>query len=135
MAGDYITFAGDTNKYLVVTGDADVSGGGTVVLAAPGLRVAIPASTTAITVVEPSGGGATTRAVGFSPNALVLVTRAPALPVEGDAAMDSMMITDPRSGLTFEVRLYAGYRKIRAEVGMAWGYKATKRAHIAGLIY
>jgi hypothetical protein len=35
LAGDVITFAGDTNKYVVLTGDADVSNGGTVVLAAP----------------------------------------------------------------------------------------------------
>jgi hypothetical protein len=31
-------FAGDTNKYVVVTGVADASGGGTITLAAPGLR-------------------------------------------------------------------------------------------------
>lgn len=129
LAGDYITFAGDSNKYLVVTGDADVSGGGTIVLAKPGLRVAIAASNTVITTV-----GTSVRNIGFSSNALHLVTRAPAIPVEGDAAMDAMMITDPRSGLTFEIRLYAGYRKIRAEVGIAWGYEATKPEHIAALL-
>lgn len=136
LAGDYVTFAGDTNKYLVVTGDADVSGGGTIVLSAPGLRVAIPASTTAITVVKPGGAPlSTTRAVAFSPNALVLVTRAPALPIGGDLAVDSEMITDPRSGLNFEIRVYKGYHKMKAEVGLAWGFKATKREHLAGLIY
>jgi hypothetical protein len=36
VAGDVITFAGDTNKY-VVAGDTDVSNGGTFVIAAPGL--------------------------------------------------------------------------------------------------
>jgi hypothetical protein len=49
--GDYVTFAGDTNKYKVATGDADVSGGGTIVLASPGLLKAIPTSATAITVL------------------------------------------------------------------------------------
>lgn len=129
LAGDYVTFAGDANKYLVITGDSDVSNGGSIVISAPGLRQAIPASATAITVV-----GSSARNIAFSSNALVLVTRAPALPQEGDAAIDSMMITDARSGLTFEIRLYAGYRKIRAEVGMAWGYEATKREHIAALL-
>jgi hypothetical protein len=61
LAGDYVTFAGDTNKYKVATGDADVSGGGTIVLASPGLLKAIPASATAITVIgwaQVSGLGA-----------------------------------------------------------------------------
>lgn len=49
LAGDVITFAGDTNQYVVVSGDADVSNGGTITLAAPGLRKAIAASATAIT--------------------------------------------------------------------------------------
>ena len=35
LAGDVITFAGDTNQYNVVSGDADVSNGGTITLAAP----------------------------------------------------------------------------------------------------
>jgi len=129
LANDLITFAGDTNIYQVVTGDADVSGGGTVVLAAPGLRKALAASTVAITVV-----GSATRNIAFSKDALHLVARAPALPQEGDNAMDSMMITDPRSGLTYEVRMYGGYRKIRYEVGLAWGVKAVKTNHIATLL-
>lgn len=129
IAGDYVTFAGDTNKYLVMTGDADVSNGGSIVLAAPGLRVAIPASNTVITTVARS-----VRNIGFSRNALHLVARAPALPVEGDSAIDRMLLTDPRSGLTFEVALYAGYRKIRAEVTLAWGVKAVKPEHIVALL-
>ncbi len=129
VAGDVITFAGDTNKYVVVTGDADVSGGGTVVIQAPGLRQAIPASTTAITVLNSYSAN-----VAFCRSAIHLVARAPALPQEGDSAIDSMMLTDPRSGMTFEVRLYAGYRKIRAEVAAAWGWKVVKPAHTALLL-
>jgi hypothetical protein len=129
LAGDVITFAGDTNKYVVKTGDTDVSNGGTIVLQAPGLRKALAASAVAITVVAIS-----TRNVGFSRNALHLVARAPALPAEGDIAIDRTWITDPRSGLVFEVALYAGYRKIRAEVAIAWGVKAVKKEHIAILL-
>jgi len=50
LAGDIITFAGDSNKYVVASGDADVSTGGTITLAEPGLRVAMSAATKAITV-------------------------------------------------------------------------------------
>jgi hypothetical protein len=129
VAGDVITFAGDANKYVVASGDADVSNGGTITLAAPGLRKAIAASATAITV------GATYDAnVAFSSDALHLVTRAPALPAQGDNALDRMMLVDPRSGLAFEISIYAGYRKVRGEVALAWGQKANKPEHIALLL-
>ena len=49
LAGDVITFAGDTQPYVVVTGDADVSDAGTVVFE-PGLKVAIATAAVAITV-------------------------------------------------------------------------------------
>lgn len=127
-AGSVITFAGDTNKYLVVTGDTDTSNGGSITIAAPGLRVALPTSAVAITMVA---SGAMN--IAFAGNALHLVARAPAIPQEGDAALDRRLITDPRSGLTFEVAIYAGYRKIRLEVVLAWGVKAIKREHIVGL--
>lgn len=129
LAGDTITFANDANKYVVATGDASVAGGGTIVLQAPGLRQALPASAVAITTIATSA-----RNVGFQQSALHLVARAPALPQEGDMAIDSMMLTDPRSGLTFEVRVYPGYRKVRFEVGLAWGVKAVKPNHIAVLL-
>lgn len=50
--GDAISFTGDSNIYRVVanSGASNVSDGGTVTLAAPGLLQAIPASATAITV-------------------------------------------------------------------------------------
>jgi len=126
LAGDVVTFAGDANKYVVASGDADVSGGGTITLSAPGLRVAMSAATKAITVLA-----ASTRNMAFSENALVLASRAPALPAEGDQATDRMLITDPRSGLTMEFALYLGYRKVRYEVSLAWGVKNIKPEHTA----
>lgn len=129
LAGDIVSFAGDTNKYLVVSGDADVSNGGTITLAKPGLRVAMSAAAKNITVIAQA-----TRNIAFPRSALHLVARAPALPEGGDNAVDRMMITDPRSGMAFEVSLYAGYRKMRAEVGCAWGVRGVKPEHIAVLL-
>lgn len=129
IAGDIITFAGDTNKYVIATGDTDVSNGGTIVLQEPGLRQAIPASATAITTI-----GATTRNMAFSRSAIALVTRAPAMPTEGDAADDVLEIQDPVSGLSFQVAMYRQYRQVRFEVGLAWGVKMIAPRHAALLI-
>lgn len=126
VAGDVITFAGDSNQYVVTSGDADVSNGGTITIAAPGLLVAMSAATKAITVVA-----AAARNMVFNRSALVLATRLPALPDGGDMAVDSAIITDPRSGLSFELRQYNQYRQIQWEIALAWGVKNVKPAHTA----
>lgn len=130
LVNDVVMFAGDPNKYHVVAGDADVSNGGTITLAEPGLRQAIPTSATLITV----GNNYTVGGTAFSQDALHVAMRPPARPVEGDAAIDVKLLTDPRSGVTFELSIYPGYRKVRGEVALAWGVKASKREHIAGLL-
>lgn len=125
LAGDVITFNGDTNKYVVATG---ISAPGTITIAGPGIRkAATSGKAVAITA-------AFTPNLAFDRQAIQLVTRAPALPGEGDSALDSMMITDDRSGLTFEVRMYGGYRKIRYELALAWGVKVIKPEHTAILL-
>ena len=129
VAGDVVTFAGDTNQYVVVSGDADVSGGGTITIAAPGLRVAMSAATKAITVVANA-----TRNLYYSRNALVLAARLPAMPEGGDDADDVMNVTDPVSGLTFQVALYRQYRRIKYEIGLAWGVKCVKPEHLGILL-
>lgn len=129
VAGDVITFASDTNQYVVVSGDADISDGGTITIAAPGLRKAIAASETAITIVA-----AAARSMAFSRSAIVLATRLPERPQEGDNALDVMTITDDRSGLSFEVAIYGGYRKVRYEIALAWGVKVIKPEHTALLL-
>lgn len=129
IAGDVITFAGDTNQYVVASGDTNVADGGTITLAEPGLRVALAASAIAITVVA-----AATRNMAFARSALVLAARLPALPDGGDMAHDRTVITDPRSGLSFELAMYKQYRQIQWEVSLAWGQKNAKPEHTALLL-
>ena len=143
LAGDVITFAGDANKYVVVTGDADVSGGGTIVIQEPGLRVAIGASTTAITVERytapsPDVNLWSPAGVAFYRNAIQLVTRQPEMapdsaPGKGPL-IDVMTLTDARSNITFEVSVWGGYRKTRYEVALAWGVGVTQPRHTALLL-
>jgi|TARA_R110000803_G_scaffold42977_2_gene92013 hypothetical protein len=131
-AGDVITFAGDTNQYVVtsaVFAGANPAAGDTITLAANGLRVAMSAATKAITKVAASD-----RNMAFNRSALVLAARAPARPEEGDQAEDVIVITDPRSGLSMEFAMYKGYRKVRYEVALAWGVKNIKPEHTALLL-
>lgn len=129
VAGQFITFAGDTNKYVVAE-DATIGASttGDVVIAKPGLLVATSGSE-AVT-----GSGAFSANVAFDRDAIQLVTRAPAMPEEGDARLDSTIIQDPMSGLAFEVVVWGGYRKIRYEVGLAWGQKGIKPEHTVNLL-
>jgi hypothetical protein len=124
VAGDVVTFAGDTNKYVVVSALAS----GSFKIAAPGLQQTL-ADGVAITV-----GGSYTANMAFDREAIQLVTRVPAVPMEGDLAIDSMMLTDPISGLSFEVRVYPGYGKVRYEIRLAWGVKVIKPEHTSILL-
>lgn len=122
LAGDVVSFAADTaNKYVVNTG---VAAPGTIVLGKPGALVTI-ATANAMTI-----GNNYTANLAFARTAIVLACRAPALPVGGDSADDSMMITDPVSGLSFEVRVYRQYRQVKFEICMAWGVAGVKSEHI-----
>lgn len=125
-AGDVITFAGDTNKYVVGTGTTEVEAD--IVLNDPGLRA------TLATATEATIGGNHTANMFFSQNAMLLAARVPAMPLGGDDADDVMNITDPVSGLTFQVAMYRQYRRIKYEVGLAWGVKCVKEAHCGILL-
>ncbi|PRP68707.1 P22 coat - protein 5 family protein [Chromobacterium amazonense] len=128
LAGDIVSFAGDNSKYVAATAlTLGASASGTLTLTAPGLRSTL--SSAAVSVV-----GAATRNIGFSRSAIILATRAPALPEEGDMADDRMLITDPRSGITFEVAMYKQYRRVRYEVSIAYGWANIKPAHTALLL-
>lgn len=128
-AGNVVQFAGDDEMY-VVAADVTIGAGttGTITIQEPGLRQATAGAEDVSTV------SAFAANVAFHRSAIQLVTRAPALPQEGDMAIDTMMIQDPRSGLAFEVRVYPGYRKVRYEIGMAWGVKVVAPRHSALLL-
>lgn len=131
-AGDIITFANDTNKYVVASvsfAGANPASGDSITLAAPGLQVAQAAATRAITVIATSQ-----RNLAFTRNSILLGTRLPALPAEGDLATDRTTITDPRSGLAFELACYPGFRMVTYHVSLAWGVKVMKPEHLALLL-
>jgi len=125
LAGDVVTFAGDSNKYIVTTG---VAAPGTITIAEPGLRVAL-ADNTAMTV-----GATAVQNMAFDKGAIWLATRTPAMPEGGDSAADVTTVTDPQTGLSFMVAMYKQYKQVTYEVGLAWGVKLAKSAHSAVLL-
>ena len=123
VAGQVVTFDGDDNQYVVAAATST-----TITLAAPGLRQDL-ADNTEITVV-----GSFTANMAFDRNAFLLASRTPAMPEGGDTADDVMNVTDPVSGITFQIALYRQYRQVRYEVGLAWGVASIKPAHAVMLL-
>lgn len=132
VAGDVITLANDTNKYVVVSTNqagANPGTGETITIAAPGIRMAQGAAERAITMIATGP-----RNVAFSRNAILLATRLPAVPTEGDLASDRMTVTDPNSGITLEFAVYPGFRMNVYHVSVAWGVTVIKPEHCAVLL-
>ncbi len=124
LAGDVVTFTGDTDKYVVGTALSV----GSLALNKPGLRKAL-ADDVAMALANSYRAN-----LAFHRNAIVLATRAPALPEGGDVAVDTFMLTDPVTGLTFEIALYKQFLQNVIHVRLAWGWKAIKPEHIALLL-
>lgn len=128
LEGDTVTFAGDTNKYVVSKGGG-IAAPGSITINSPGLRQALPASAQALTV-----GNTAAQNIMLQRPYLQLATRAPAMPEGGDIASDVIEITDPVSGLAFQVARYPQYRQVKFEVGLAWGVRGIKGDGIATLL-
>jgi hypothetical protein len=131
LAGDAITFAADTvNTYIANVG---VAAPGTITFGGapgPGALKTI-ATANALTI-----GAAYTPNMAFHRSAIQLITRLPAMPVDPsgkamDMADDSVIVTDPISGISFEFAVYKQYHQISYAVRLAWGVAATKGNFIA----
>jgi hypothetical protein len=122
LAGDSITFAGDANNTYVVT--VGIAAPGSITIAAPGIQAVVPA-TNAVTV-----GNNFVPNMFFHQDALLLAARAPAYPVDGDMADDRTTITDPMTGMTFEIAVYKQYKQIKYEIGLAWGVAAPNPKYL-----
>ena len=127
IPGDVASIAGDPNKYVVKTGNAG-GNDSSLILARPGLRLAAD-NNDAITFQS-----SYTANMAFSRDAIQLAARVPAVPSGGDQADDRTIITDPVSGLSFEVSVYRQYRQVTYEVAICWGVKTIKEEHIALLL-
>lgn len=131
LSGDVINIASENNgiNYVVKTGDADVSDGGTIVLNQPGLVLPITTSARAITVGNNYAANA-----AFHSTAIELVMRPPAMPEEGDAAADRMTIYDEVSQLVFDIAVYKGYGMVMYDITCFYEVKVWKPEFVATLL-
>lgn len=121
LAGDIISHARDTRKYVVAVdgGDADVSGGGTFTINPPGVMQSITAATSALTIAASYSAN-----LAFPRSSILFATRLPATPARGDLAADKITVTDPRTGIAFEIAWYPGLDMGLYRVRACWGVVA-----------
>lgn len=129
-AGDLVTIgaSGDANKY-VVTADVAAVSGATLTIAAPGLLVAQGAAEHAVAVVA-----AAAKNVAFTNSSILLATRLPVTPAGGDQATMREVVTDPRTGISFELVCWPGMDMNTFHVRASWGVKVIKPEHVAVLL-
>lgn len=125
LAGDIVTFAGDSSKYIVNVG---ATAPGAITIGRPGLRSAL-ADNAAMTI-----GGDYLPSVAFARSAFAFAARVPAMPEGGDSADDVTYVTDPETGISFGFFLYKGHGMNMLEVAVAYGGKVVMPENVALLI-
>ena len=125
LAGDVITFAGDTNKYVVTTG---IAAAGIVTIGGPGLRETL-ADGVALSITA-----ASTANIAVHQPSCELVMRPLENPMGGDAATDMMTVQDPHSGMVYQFSAYKGYKKAMLDVTVLYDAKVWKDDGVAILL-
>lgn len=123
-AGTVVTFGSATDQYIVAE---DMASGGTTLKLTEGLKANVADEAKVNIVVN-------TANVGFSRGSVILATRLPAVPAGGDSALDRTVITDPLSGISFEVALWGGQYENTITIGACWGVKDIKPAHSVAIL-
>lgn len=121
LTGDVFTIAGDSQTYTVTTGDADVSGGGTVTFQPP-LKVAITTAATAITLKATHSVN-----LAFHRDAFAFVSRPLADNTDGLGNIIQSAI-DPVSGLSLRLEVSRQHRRTRFAYDILYGLACVRPA-------
>lgn len=124
-AGDIVTFGEDTTQYVIAE---DCATGATSIKVIQELKEDV-ADNTAVTI-----GANYTASAGFARGSLVLANRLPLVPIGGDNCKDRVIITDPVSGIAFEVALWGGAYQNTMTFSTCWGWKNIKGEHSVALL-
>jgi hypothetical protein len=120
-AGDVIKFADDNNYYVVESATA------TKLTLKEGLKTAV-GDNKAITVYAYKPNAC------FARGAIVLASRVPYVPSRGDIAIDRQIITDPVTGIPYELAVWGGAYQNSVTIATAWGCKNIKPENTVALI-
>lgn len=125
VKGDLVKFGSDTKSYVVAE---DVASGGT------SLKLVTPlqsdfADNSAVTI-----GDNYLASAAFPRSAIWLATRTIPVPQGGDAGIATRTITDPKSGLSFGVTLYPGYKQNQLEISLSWGVGVIKPEFVVPIL-
>ena len=123
--GDIVKFGSDNTQYIVAE---KVETGGTILKIAGELKADV-ADNAAVAI-----GSGYVASAAFRHGSVVLATRVPALPTYGDNALDRTIITDPLSGISFEVAVWGGSYQNTITVAAVWGVKNIKGEHSVAII-
>jgi hypothetical protein len=123
LVGDVVTI--DGFKYIATSA---IAAAGTFTIASPGIQVAGVDGDTVVV------NAASQKNVFMQKAGFLLATRLPAMPQGGDSASDLMVVTDPVTGLSFQIALYKQYRQITIDVAIAWGTKVLRSDYVGCLL-
>jgi len=118
LAGDVVTFTGDTNKYVINT----ALSGGSMAIGAPGLRKAL-ADNVAMTI-----GNDFTANLAFERSAIVGIMRPPLIPT--NPTIRQMAVSDDK-GMTYLMLEIDQYGQRSWELHLAWGFKVVNGEFVA----
>lgn len=123
-ANDIIKFADDDNFYVVAE---DMASGGTSLKLKTPLKTAV-GDNKAITIqnVKPNAC--------FARGSILLASRVPYVPAGGDIAIDRQIITDPLTGIPYELAVWGGAYQNTVTIATAWGVKNIKPENTVALI-
>lgn len=125
VKGDLVKFGSSNNSYVVAE---DVVNGGTTLKLVTPLQEDVD-DNAAITI-----GANYLASVAFPRSAIWLATRTIPVPQGGDSGVASRTITDPKSGLSFGVTLYPGYKQNQLEISLAWGVGVIKPEFVVPIL-
>ena len=120
-AGDVVTFGSDTVLYVVKSATA------TKLTLENALKADVADNAT-ITVKDYKPNAC------FSRGSIVLANRVPYVPARGDIAIDRQIITDPLTGIPYELAVWGGAYQNSVTIATAWGVKNIKAENTVALI-
>lgn len=121
-AGDIITWAGDSNKYVIGVPIASAADDMDIVLNRPGLRASLNDG------IVGTLGSSYTPSLAFERSAVVGIMRPPLMPA--NPSIKTMLVSD-RFGHSYLMVEIAQYGQIVWEMHLAYGFKVVQPEHVA----